>query len=226
MFRPHFQPDRRIAGMGLGFELRNERGRVFVGKGGTMSGYLSAIEMDPGAGLGVVVLSNTGGLDNRGAAEPLAAMLARHLLGLPDDPVRDDIAPRPEVWHELCGWYAPDAGPVTNLFLRAMMGAGVEIVVRRGTLVLKPLTPIPAMRAGMVLHPDDPDDPQVFRVVMPQYGRTDRVVFTNDMPPRLLLDVMSFEKRPNARNPRRVVMGIAAAGIAAEATRRHRGVTQ
>jgi hypothetical protein len=223
MFRPHFQPDRRIAGMGLGFEPRDERGRTLIGKGGTVSGFLSAIEMAPDAGVGVVVLANTGGLDNRGVAEPLAAMLARHLLGLPDDPVRDDIAPRPEAWRQLCGWYAPDAGPVTNLLLRVMMGAGVEVVVRRGELVLKPLTPIPAMRAGMVLHPDDPDDPQVFRVVMPQYGRTDRVVFTNDVPPRLLLDVMSFEKRSNTRNPRRVVMGIAAAGLAAHATRRRRG---
>ena len=219
MFRPHFQPDPRIAGMGLGFELRDERGRTFVGKGGTISGFLSAIEMAPEAGLGVIVLTNTGRLDNRGAAEPLAAMLVRHLLRLPDAPVRDDIAPRPDTWGELCGWYAPDAGPVTNLFLRVTMGAGVEVVVRGGQLVVKPLTPIPAMRAGMVLHPDDPDDPRVFRVVMPQYGRTSRVVFTDDGPRRLLLDVMSFEKRPDARNPRRVIKGVAAAGIAAQAIR-------
>ena len=222
MFRPHFRPDPRVAGMGLGFELRDERGRTLVGKGGTMAGYLSAIEMAPDAGLGVVILTNTGGLDNRGAAEPLAATLVRHLLQLPDDPLRDDIAPQPATWGELCGWYAPDAGPVTNLFLRVMMGAGVEIVVRGGELNLKPLTPIPAMRAGMVLHPDDPDDPRVFRVVMPQYGRSDRVVFTDDTPPRLLLDVMSFEKRPDVRNPRRWVTGVAAAGLVATAARRHR----
>ena len=73
--------------------------------------------------------------------------------------------------------------------------------------------------AGMVLHPDDPDDPRVFRVVMPQYGRTVRVVFTDDLPRRLLLDVMSFEKRPDARNPRRVVMCVAAVAISAQAIR-------
>jgi len=28
-------------------------------------------------------------------------------------------------------------------------------------------------------------------------------VFTDDMPPRLLLDVLSFQKRPGWRNPRR-----------------------
>jgi CubicO group peptidase (beta-lactamase class C family) len=223
MFHPQFRPDPRIAGMGLGFELRDERGRTFVGKGGTIAGYLSAIELAPDAGLGIVVLTSTGALDGRGAAEPLAAMLARHLLGLPDDPLRDDIAPRPDTWGELCGWYAPDAGPVTNLFPRVMMGAGAEVVVRGAQLVLKPLTPIPAMRAGMVLHPDDPDDPRIFRVVMPQYGRTVRVVFTDDLPRRLLLDVMSFEKRPDARNPRRMIKGAAAACMAAAvAVRLHR----
>lgn len=223
MFRPHFRPDPRIAGMGLGFELREEHGRTFVGKGGTIAGYLSAIDMVPDAGLGVVVLTSTGALDSRGAAEPLAAMLTRHLLGLPDAPVRDDIAPRPDTWGGLCGWYAPDAGPVTNLFLRVMMGAGVEVVVRGGQLVLKPLTPIPAMRAGMVLHPDDADSPRVFRVVMPQYGRTSRVVFTDDVPRRMLLDVMSFEKRPDARNPRRMITGGAAAvAIALQAIRLNR----
>lgn len=219
MFRPHFRPHPRIAGMGLGFELRDESGRTFVGKGGTVAGFLSAIEMAPDAGLGVLVLTSTGALDSRGAAEPLAAMLARRLLGLPDDPVRGDIAPRPDVWGGLCGWYAPDAGPVTNLFPRVAMGAGLEVVVRDGRLVLQPLTPVPAMRAGMVLHPDHPDNPRVFRVVVPQYGRTSRVVFTDDVPPRLLFDVMSFQKRPDARHPRRVLTGVAAAAIAGQAIR-------
>ena len=222
MFRPHFRPDPWVAGMGLGFELREERGQTLVGKGGTLAGYLSAIEMAPDAGIGVVILTNTGGLDNRGAAEPLAATLVGHLLGLPDDPLRDDTAPQPETWGELCGWYAPDAGPVTNMFPRVVMGAGVEVLVRGGELVMKPLTPIPAMREGMVLHPDDPEDPLVFRVVMPQYGRTDRVVFTDDTPPRLLLDVMSFEKRPDARNPRRWATAVAAAALVSTAMVLHR----
>jgi hypothetical protein len=54
----------------------------------------------------------------------------------------------------------------------------------------------PAIRAGMVLHPEDAGAPCVFRVVMPEYGRSARVVFTDDVPRRLLLDVMSFEKGP------------------------------
>jgi CubicO group peptidase (beta-lactamase class C family) len=215
MFRSHFQPDPRVAGMGLGFEPREENGTRIVGKAGTVAGFLSAFQMVPAEQLGVVVLTNTGGLDNRGTAEPLASALVRRLAGLPDDPVRDDIAPRVDAWADLCGWYAPDAGPVTNLFLRVMMGAGVEVVVRDGRLLLKPLTPVPALRAGMVLHPDDPDDPLVFRVEVPGYGRSDRVVFTGGTTPRLFLDVMSFEKRPDVRNPRRWLGGAVAATAAA-----------
>ena len=220
MLAPHFRPDPRSAGMGLAFEPREESGRVLVGKGGTVAGFLSAIEMALPERVGVVVLTNTGGLDNRGVAEPLAAALTRRLVGLPGSPVRDDIAARPEVWRELCGWYAPDAGPVTNLWQRAMMGAGAEVAVRRGRLVLTPLTPVPGMRTPMVLHPDDPDDPRIFRIVFPQYGRTDRVVFTDDRPPRLLIDVMSWEKRPDWRDPRRWAIGLGGAGIWAARRRR------
>jgi CubicO group peptidase (beta-lactamase class C family) len=214
MFRPHFQPDPRVAGMALGFEPHVERGRVLICKGGTISGFLSALEMAPEDGVGVVVLTNTGGLDNRGVPEPLAAALTRRLLGLPDNPVRDDVAPHPEVWDTLRGWYAPDAGPITNLFARVGFGAGVEVAVRRDRLVLKPMTPVPRLRTPMVLHPDEPDDPHVFRVEFPNYDKTWRVVFTDDTPPRLLLDVMSFLKRREWQNPRRWATGIAAAGAA------------
>ena len=93
LFRPHFQPDSRVAGMALGFEPHTERGRILICKGGTLNGFLSALEMAPEAGVGVVVLTNTGGLDNRGVPEPLAAALTRRLLGMPASPVRDDIAP-------------------------------------------------------------------------------------------------------------------------------------
>ena len=95
MFRLHFQPDPRVAGMALGFDPHTERGRVLICKGGTISGFLSALEMAPEAGAGVVVLANTGGLDNRGVPEPLAAALTRRLLGMPDNPAVSPCPPRP-----------------------------------------------------------------------------------------------------------------------------------
>jgi len=92
--------------------------------------------------------------------------------------------------------------------------------VRHDRLVLKPLTPVPGLWDAMVLHPDDPDDPRVYRVGFPRYDKSWRVVFTDGTPPRLLLDVMSFQKRPGWRNPRRWGAGIAAAGVAGAVIRR------
>ena len=122
MFQPHFQPDPRVPGMGLAFELGEEGGHKTVGKTGILSGFHSAISLAPDEGIGVIVFSNTGGLDGRGAPVPLATMLLRLLLGLSVDPIRIDIPPRPETWSEICGWYAPAPGPVTNLFIEGPDG--------------------------------------------------------------------------------------------------------
>jgi hypothetical protein len=79
------------------------------------------------------------------------------------------------------------------------------------------------MRKGMRLHPDDPDDPYVFRVDMSGVGLdTMPVVFTgawNTGNRQLLMDVMAFEKRPDAQNPRRLATGALAAGVATLAVR-------
>jgi hypothetical protein len=103
------------------------------------------------------------------------------------------------------------------------MGAGAEVIVDGGHLTLKPLTPIPAMRHGFRLHPDDPDDPWVFRIHFPDFGTDLRVVF--DCEPnegaakRMLLDRMSFERRPDLSNPRMWLTGLLAAGMAGLAVR-------
>jgi hypothetical protein len=90
------------------------------------------------------------------------------------------------------------------------------------------MTPLPAMRRGLRLHPDDPDDPRLFRAELPEFGMSLRVAFseaTEDARPsgRLLIDLTSFSKKPGIRNPRRWVTGAAIAGGAILATRRARG---
>src|SRR5215213_1096841 len=47
MFRPHFQPDPRVPGMGLAFELGEEGGQRTIGKTGILSGFHSAISLAP-----------------------------------------------------------------------------------------------------------------------------------------------------------------------------------
>jgi hypothetical protein len=227
MFQPRFQLDPRLPGMGLAFELGEESGHKTVGKTGIVSGFHCAIVLAPEDGIGVVVLSNTGGLDGRNATAPLAAALLRRQLGFPDQAIRTDIPAPPETWSEICGWYSPDPGPVTNLFTRALMGAGAEVTVRHGQLTLKPLHPIPAIRRGMRLHPDDPNDPWAFRIEMPEYGINLRVVFSQSPEKgrtirRLLTDTFSFRKRPDALNPRPWVQGALLAAATAIAVRQRR----
>jgi len=77
----------------------------------------------PDEAIGVVALTNTGGLDGRNAMAPLAAALLRCRLGLAEERVRTDIPACPQTWGEICGWYGPDPGPVTNLFAREPSGA-------------------------------------------------------------------------------------------------------
>jgi len=227
MFQPQFQPDPRLPGMGLAFGLGEEGGHPTAGWTGVLSGFLSAMVVAPGEGFGVFTLANTGGLDSRGAPAPLATALLRRVLGLPGEAIRTDISPRPEIWGDLCGWYSPDPGPVTNLFTRALFGAGIEVTVRGGHLIAKPLTPVPAMRRGLRLHPDDPADPRVFRAELPEFGTSLRVAFSEASehpvtPPRLLIDLISFQKRPDVRDPRRWAAGAAAVGAAAFAIRHRR----
>jgi CubicO group peptidase (beta-lactamase class C family) len=226
MFEAHFQPDARVPCMGLGFELNDESGHRVAAKGGIVSGFLSAITLAPDDGIGVFVLTNTGGLKGQGAAEPLATVLLRHVLGLPDEAIRTDILARPDVWGELCGWYGMDPGPLANLFGRLVFGAGAEVVVRRGKLWFRPLSAIPTVRHGFLLHPDDEDDPYVFRLDLADMGLgTFRVAFSprsNQGRTRHRFEagfLGSLQQRPDALNPKVWLTGGLAVGAVALAMR-------
>jgi len=222
MFEPHFQPDPRLPGMGLAFDLGDEGGVRIASKTGTVAGFHSMLALAPDRQTGLVVLANTGGLNGQGAAVPLGAALLRSLLGLPVDPLGTDIEPHPQVWSELCGWYAPTPGPVTNLFTRALMGAGAEVVVERNALTLKPMSPIPAMRRGMRLHPADCGDPYVFRIDLSDMGMGAMPVVFAPSPDgrmRYFMDLIEFDKQPDALNPRRLATTGLAVGTATIAVR-------
>jgi CubicO group peptidase (beta-lactamase class C family) len=222
MVAPHFQPDHRVPGMGLAFELDDESGHRVAAKGGTMPGFLTDMRLAPDDRVGVFALSNTGGLDGRGSPEPLATTLLRDLLDLSPTAIRNDVPPRPETWGELCGWYGLDRGGIANAFDRLLFGAGAEVRVEHGHLMLRPLSPVPAVRKGYRLHPDEEDDPYVFRIDFADWGRgTYRVAFSRqDGALRLEGGAMSMEKRPDALNPRRWAMGAVVAGGGAAALRR------
>jgi hypothetical protein len=227
MFEPHYQPDPRIPGMGLGFFRDEVGGRRTVGHDGIWKGFRSDLVLAPDEGIGVLALANTGWFDPRGAPVPVANALLRLLLDLPDDAVRTDVPEHREIWSELCGWYSFGAGVLTAPQPRALLGAGVEVVVRGEQLTIRGQMPIPAVRKGLRLHPDG-DDPYAFRVDLSGVGPgTASVVFSRHSDGEVIalhlgLTPMSFTKRPDVRNPRPWVVGALVAGTIAMAVRRRR----
>ncbi len=104
------------------------------------------------------------GLHERGQAGDVLVAGVRspgcsaELLERPDDVIRTDVPHHPEIWGDICGWYRLSAR-LTDARARLMIGAGAEVFVRRGQLMLRVLSPIPALYRGFPLHPDDDTDP-------------------------------------------------------------------
>jgi CubicO group peptidase (beta-lactamase class C family) len=225
MFEPHYQPDPRIPGMGLGFFRAFLGGHLAVEHDGILPGFDSQILLVPEAGVGALAFAN-GARRGMHWLTPEVAGLLRPLLGVPEPALRTDVPHHPEIWGDLCGWYRFSAHLTDPA--RLALGAGAEVVVRRGRLVIRFLSPIPALYRGFLLHPDDDSDPYVFRIELPWFGLgTGRVVLSRTPgvgATAIYVDFapLSFEKRPAARNPRRWVAG--AAAVRRPHARTHRAV--
>jgi hypothetical protein len=140
--------------------------------------------------------------------------LLHHLLDVPDDAVRGDVAHHPEIWRQICGRYRLPPR-VADLRDRVMMGGGVQVFVRGGRLMLRVLTPVPALYEGLLLHPDDDTDPYVFRLDLSRFGiPTVRLVFDHEagagttvVHTDLGSQPVSLYKQPLGKNPRLWVTG-------------------
>jgi CubicO group peptidase (beta-lactamase class C family) len=180
MFEPHFRPDPRVPGWGLGFARGEAGGHRIVGHDGILPGFNSALFVAPDDGVGVVAFTN----GSTGAfvwMETEFKGLLRGLLDTPDEVLRTDIPHRPEIWEELCGRYRLPPR-ISDLRGRLAMAGGAEVFVRGGRLMIRALTPIPTLHRGLPLHPDDEADPYVFRLDFSGSGTsTIRVVFGRDI---------------------------------------------
>jgi CubicO group peptidase (beta-lactamase class C family) len=201
MFAPHYQPDPRVAGIGLAFFRTDLGGHLAVEHDGILPGFDAQILLAPDDGVGVLALANGARRGMHWLAPEMTGLL-RLILGLPEAGIRTDVPHRPELWADLCGRYGFSAGPTDPA--RLAFGAGAEVLVRHGRLVLRWLSPIPALYRGYLLHPDDHTDPYAFRIEFPWFGvGTCRIVFSQSVDgatTALHLDVapMSFHKRPAA----------------------------
>jgi CubicO group peptidase (beta-lactamase class C family) len=229
MFVPHYQPDPRLPGVGLAFFRREVGGHLVVEHDGLVPGFSSLLALAPDDGVGVVAFTNGAGNAFAWLGAEVSGLL-RDLLGVPEEVLRTDLPHHPELWGELCGWYAfrGSLRDVQRWFI-----AGAEVLVRRGQLMLRASTPIPALYRGVLLHPDDERDPDVFRIDLSKVGiGTSRVVFsrapgvgTTAVHLDLGFAPLSFDKQPATKNPRlwaTGALGALAVGTTATAVRRRR----
>jgi CubicO group peptidase (beta-lactamase class C family) len=178
MFQHHHQSDSRLPGMGLGFFRHEASGHPLVGHDGILPGFNSSLLVAPDDGVGIFAFTNGSSQAMVWLPDEIDGLL-RELLEIPDEAVRTDIPQHPEIWGDLCGRY--QFSPVGDLRGRLMTGLGAEVFIRRGRLMIRLLTPIPAVYRGFPLHPDDDADPYVFRLDLSRFGMpTVRLVFDVD----------------------------------------------
>jgi CubicO group peptidase (beta-lactamase class C family) len=227
MFAPHYQPDPRLPGVGLAFFRGEVGGHLVVEHDGLMPGFSSQLSVAPNDGVGVVAFTNGARSAMAWLGAEVTGMIG-YLLGVADEGIRTDVPHHPELWSDLCGWYA-FRGSFRDVQRWGI--AGAEVVVRRGQLMLRALSPIPAVNRGVLLHPDDERDPYVFRIDLSKFGLgTSRVIFsqapgvgTTAVHLRFAFAPLSFDKQPATKNPRRWAtgaLGAVAAATAATAVRR------
>ena len=211
MFAAQYQPHPRIPGMGLAFWRREVGGHQLVEHIGALPGFDSQILVAPDDGLGVMAFTN-GTHGGTGWLGTEVSTLVNRLLGVPNEVIRTNVPQRPEVWGDLSGWYYIP-GPLTDVRLRAILGAGVAVFVRRGQLFIRILSPIPALYRGFPLHPDDETDPYAFRIDFSELGLGNvQVLFsrgreTGAMAVHFGLMPLSAYRRPRSSNPRLWVEG-------------------
>jgi CubicO group peptidase (beta-lactamase class C family) len=87
------------AAYGYGLVMRNEDGRLFIGHGGGMVGYLAGMQADRDANLGAIVLQNGLGLN------PVA--LARTAIRIADGETKSASTVEASAHEELAGLYEP-----------------------------------------------------------------------------------------------------------------------
>ncbi|WP_084488730.1 serine hydrolase domain-containing protein [Nocardia niwae] len=206
MFAPHYQPDPRVPGMGLGFFRGRAGNHSVIEHQGILPGFNSQMWLAPDDGLGLMVCVTGGHRATLWLPAETSALL-HELLGAAQPVIRDDVAHHPEIWSEICGFY-PLPGAVTDVRARSMVGAGAEVRISGGRPVLRVLTPIPALLRGLPLHPDDPDDPFGFRIDMTRWGiGTGRILFSRDpvdetMRMHFDLHPLTLRKSRNSLTPR------------------------
>jgi CubicO group peptidase (beta-lactamase class C family) len=194
MMTPQLDMDPRVAGMGLGFNLKKYGPYVAARHGGGWPGFITEMSVIPEKKLAVLVFNNS---SNRAPGQIASEMLYR-LLDIPDPDAKlpdPGILQRPADWAELCGFYGPKPGYLTNARVWDGYSGELEVFVKNGQLMARTLTG--PQRNGFPLYRADGGDALFFKAKM---GKTYLpLLFQADENGTITrLDIMqySFYKRP------------------------------
>jgi CubicO group peptidase (beta-lactamase class C family) len=163
MMTSQYENDARVFNMGLAFILMKFANHRIAWHNGGWPGFISAMYTAPDDGLGVLVFTNS----SSPLPDRIAIDLLHRLLGLPD-PVSQvpakNILEAPHLWPELCGFYAPKKGFLTNLRLWVGFGGEVQVIVKENHLALRGLVGV--SHKGIPLYRADAGDDLIYKTVL------------------------------------------------------------
>jgi hypothetical protein len=149
---------------GLGVSIREVDGRRLVGHGGGMVGYLAALETDPEAGLGVIVLQNGLGMDPVAVARTLLRVVRESRDGGPlPAATRSSVRAAVRTVSLPVGVYEPDEPEAEPVELRLDDGPALRLAGR--DIPLEPLD-----EPDLFLAPDPGFDRFPLRIQRPATG--------------------------------------------------------
>jgi CubicO group peptidase (beta-lactamase class C family) len=161
MVTPQLHTDPRLGvDFGLYFVLTHYGDHRIIWHNGGWPGFISAMYVAPDDQLGVLVFTNT----TSPAPDLIAIDVLHRMLDVPM-PISKlppkGVLQSPHQWPQLCGFYGPKPGFLTNLRLWMGFGGEIEVFVKDNHLAIRSLTG--AMRKGLLLHQISPQDPLYYQ---------------------------------------------------------------
>jgi CubicO group peptidase (beta-lactamase class C family) len=167
MLDRHYETHTDLPAMGLGFFRTDvDRHRV-VSHDGILPGFNSHLSVAVDDGVALIALTNGSAGAMRWLPQEMDG-LVRELLGVTEGSATA-AQHRPEAWTEIVGRYGlpPRIGDLRG---RLALGPGIEVFIGGGRPMLRLRWPLPALRHGVPLVPDDESDPCAFRADLSGLG--------------------------------------------------------
>ena len=135
MMERQYEVDERLGAMGLAFWLDSVAGHRIAWHGGGWDGFVSSMHVAVDDGVGAVVFCNA----TSNAPYQIIGDLMRRLLDVEEQTLlpRPGVLESPHLWEELCGFYGPRKGFLTNFRTWLTLAGEAEVFVRDGHLAMR-----------------------------------------------------------------------------------------